>query len=94
MDDKLFASLLDSIQEVKDIEAGKIAPKNFMTIEILDVKEIRKKTGLTQEKFAAAICSSRDAVQSWESLRRNPTGPTKQLLKLISIQPSLITQLS
>lgn len=94
MDDKLFASLLESIQEVKDIESGKITPKNLMTVEILDVKEIRKKTGLTQEKFAAAICSSRDTVQSWESLRRNPTGPTKQLLKLIAMQPHLITQLS
>lgn len=94
MDDKLFASLLESIQEVKDIESGKKTPKSITKVEVLDVKAIRQKTGLTQEMFAKAICCSRDAVQSWESFRRSPTGPTRQLLKLIEMQPALIAQLS
>ena len=55
MDDKLFASLLESIQEVKDIESGKKTPKSITKVEVLDVKAIRQKTGLTQEMFAKAI---------------------------------------
>ena len=61
------------------------------TVDALQVKEIRKATGLTQAKFAAMIDVQLGTLRNWEQGRREPTGPAKALLRasLISIEPPL-----
>ena len=47
--------------------------------EILALRRIRAKTGLTQEEFAAALGASAEMVRAWE---RGPTGPDPVVRKL------------
>ena len=51
------------------------------------MKEIRKKTGLTQEKFSQLIDVNLGTLRNWEQGRREPTGPAKALLKAINNDP-------
>ena len=53
----------------------------------IHVKEIRKKTGLTQEKFSQLIDVNLGTLRNWEQGRREPTGPAKALLKAINNDP-------
>jgi DNA-binding transcriptional regulator YiaG len=55
---------------------------------------LRKKTGMTQDQFSKAICISSRTLQQWEQGRREPEGPAKALLRLVSLKPSLIKLLS
>jgi putative transcriptional regulator len=48
----------------------------------LDIKRIREKYNLTQEKFAALLGISVRTLRNWEQGRRTPEGPAKILLLL------------
>lgn len=53
----------------------------------LQVKEIRKKAGLTQAKFCDLIDVNLETLRNWEQRRREPTGPAKALLRAINNDP-------
>ena len=55
-----------------------------------NVKEIRKKTGFSQSKFAALLGVNVRTLQNWEQGHRHPTGPAKVLLKLVQTDPVLV----
>jgi len=46
-------------------------------VDALQVKQIRKATGMTQAKFAALIDVQLGTLRNWEQDRLQPTGPTK-----------------
>lgn len=57
----------------------------------MDVKAIRRKTGLTAPEFAATYRLPRRTVETWESSRRTGasfTGTTETLLRMIEADPS------
>lgn len=89
MKDELFTDLLASAEEMVAIEQGDLVPNDAMVhrYETLDVKAIRESSGKTRKEFAEIIGASYEAVKSWETKRRNPTGPTKKLLTLIKENP-------
>lgn len=47
-----------------------------------DPKLIREKLGLTQERFAAALCISVGTLRNGEQGRREPSGPAMRLLQI------------
>lgn len=59
----------------------------------LDVKAIRKKLQLTQEKFAYKYGFSLATVRNWEQGRRHPAGAHKNLLKLIEAMPDEVERI-
>jgi putative transcriptional regulator len=84
---KFFDELMESVQEMDDILRGERKPSREFYVDALQVKEIRKATGMTQAKFAALIDVQLGTLRNWEQGRRVPTGPAKALLKAIHNDP-------
>jgi putative transcriptional regulator len=53
----------------------------------IDVRAIRRATGMTQEKFAATYEFSVRTVQEWERGAKKPSGPARTLLRAIKGNP-------
>ena len=53
----------------------------------IDVRTIRRATGMTQAEFAAAFEFSVRTVQEWERGAKRPSGPARTLLRAIKGDP-------
>lgn len=84
---KFFDELMESVQEMDEILRGERKPSREFHVDALQIKEIRKATGMTQAKFAALIDVQLGTLRNWEQGRRQPTGPAKALLKAIHNDP-------
>jgi putative transcriptional regulator len=73
--------LIQSALEALDIAEGKAEPAAFRihVPEVLDVRGIREKTGLSQRAFAAAYGVPLDTLRGWEQGKRQPDGPSRGL---------------
>jgi len=89
MDKTLFDDLKQSLKEAKAIRAGELKASRRFTVNPIDVKAVRAKTGLSQNEFAQMIQISTRTLQNWEQKRRNPTGPAAALLKIVSAEPEV-----
>lgn len=87
MNDELFNALLESVQQADDIIQGKAKPARITAFAEPEVKAVRAKTGLTQERFANVVGVSKRTLENWEQGRRHPTGPARALLKLLDADP-------
>lgn len=89
MKDELFNDLLASANEMVAIEKGECAPKaeDTHSYNIIDVKAIREALGKSRDEFALIVGTSSETIKSWETKRRNPTGPAQKLLRLIQSNP-------
>jgi len=56
----------------------------------VDVKAIRTKLGLTQERFAARFGFNINTLRHWEQGRRVPEGPTRAYLLVIDREPEAV----
>ncbi len=59
---------------------------------LIDVKAVRKRLKLSQEEFAKRYLLSLRTVQEWEQHRREPDGPARVLLFLISRDPNVVAR--
>ena len=87
MNDELFNALLESVEQADDIIQGKAKPARITAFAEPEVKAVRAKTGLTQERFANMVGVSKRTLENWEQGRRHPTGPARALLKLLDADP-------
>ena len=87
MNDELFQALLTSVQQADAIISGKAEPTRSNSFAEPEVKAVRAKTGLTQEKFAMIVGVSKRTLENWEQGRRHPTGPARALLKILDADP-------
>jgi putative transcriptional regulator len=87
MDAKLFKRLVGSMQQMDEIVRGERAPSREFHIDAVEVREIRRATGLSQQKFADMIHVRITTLRNWEQGRRDPTGPAKALLTAIKNDP-------
>lgn len=55
-----------------------------------DVKAIRARFGLSQEKFAKAFAIKLATLRDWEQERRMPHGPARTLLQIIDREPDAV----
>lgn len=97
MRDELFADLLESAEEMVEIEQGIRSPNpvHVHTYSTLDVKAIRESAGVSRQELADLLCVSYDSVSSWENKRRNPSGLTRKVLSMIEHDPTkMIRELS
>ena len=56
----------------------------------VDVKAVRAKLGLSQDRFAATFGVSAKTVRKWEQRERRPTGPARVLLNVINHEPATV----
>ena len=58
--------------------------------EIIDVKAIRQKTGMSQQRFCATFGISLGTLRHWEQGLRAPRGPARVLLKVVDNDPQAV----
>ena len=58
--------------------------------EVIDVKAIRKKTGMSQQRFCATFGISLGTLRHWEQGLRIPRGPARVLLKVVDNDPQAV----
>ena len=87
MNNELFNELLASVQEMDDVVQGKKAAARITEFPEPEVKLIREKVGLSQNRFAMLIGVSKRTLENWEQGRRHPTGPAKTLLRILNADP-------
>ncbi len=87
MNNDMFNELLASVEEMDAIKSGNLEPERQFKFDEPEVKAIRAKIGLTQNKFASLIGVSQRTLENWEQGRRHPTGPARALLKIVDADP-------
>ena len=94
MDEKHFAELLDSVQDMgRHMRGEAVAGAIVREFPEPDVKAIRERTGLSQTQFAHLIGVKPKTLQNWEQKRVRPAGPARALLKIVEANPQALTSL-
>ena len=92
----LFEQLVESVKQMKAIEAGRLKPSRVTRADDLlrsdppDVVLLRARFRLSQAKFAALLGISVSTLQNWEQRRRQPDGPAKVLLRVAAAHPDAL----
>lgn len=82
--------LIGSAKEALAIARGDIKAERVFTVKGPDVAAIRKKLGLSQDRFARRFGLSPATVRDWEQGRRQPDAPARNLLKVIDYAPETV----
>ena len=91
MNDKLFADLLESVQQMDAVVRGKRKPARARVVQgAVEVKAIRAKTKLSQANFARLLNADVATLRNWEQGRRKPQGPARALLKAVDRNPKAV----
>lgn len=95
----VYTSIIQGLDEAAKYQEGKIdarktkiAVKPVESFSSEDIKEIRKRVGLSQVIFASSLGVSKKTVEAWERGRNTPEGPSRRLLQLIRDNPEVIEQ--
>ena len=75
--------ILEGLREIKHGEYGRV-------VNVPDVARIRRKTGLSQARFAALLGVSVRTLQDWEQGRRAPSGAARTLLLIANRNPKAL----
>ncbi|QVM90377.1 helix-turn-helix domain-containing protein [Pseudomonas entomophila] len=84
---RFFEELMQSVEQMDEIIQGQRQPSRQFEIDALQVRNIRKRTGLSQVRFAEMIDVQVATLRNWEQGRREPTGPAKALLRALHNDP-------
>ena len=87
MDKALFDELMASVHEMDGIVKGKKKASRSFDFPDPEVKAIRERMGVSQEKFAVILGVSKRTVENWEQGRRHPTGAARSLLRIVEADP-------
>jgi len=87
MDKDMFNELMSSVQQMDDVVENKKKASRSFNFPDPEVKVIRERMGVSQEKFALILGVSKRTVENWEQGRRNPTGAARSLLKIVEADP-------
>lgn len=94
----LFDDLKEGLEEAIAYEKGmgEAKVRTYMIMPITEyskneIREIRKKAGMTQNVFASYMGVSKKTVEAWEGGRTHPTGPAFRLLNILDKESSVET---
>jgi len=93
---KMGQELIVSMQELLDYSEGKIDLRTSKisispvceTITVDEIKETRRKLGMSQGVFAVVLGVSKKTVESWESGRYTPDGAARRLISIMQSDPT------
>ena len=92
MKERDFDKLVASVKQAGAIKRGKMKPGRTIQMDPADVRSIRKKLDKSQSQFALMIGVSVSTLQNWEQGRRQPEGPARALLKIVSENPEAVAR--
>jgi putative transcriptional regulator len=81
------AEILEGLRELKRGEFGRV-------VNLPDVARTRKKTGLSQARFAQLLGVSVRTLQDWEQGRRAPSGAARTLLLIAAKNPQALLEVA
>ncbi len=89
---KLGREIIEGLKLVEKHVRGEIRlPVRYVEVpDFVDVKAIRKKSGLTQAEFARRYGFSPRSLQEWEQRRRQPEGAVRAYLLVIARNPQAV----
>ena len=82
--------LVESAREALAIAEGEASPARAFSAAAPDVAAIRKRLGLSQDRFAKKFCLSPATVRDWEQGRRQPDTPARNFLRVIDYAPETV----
>ena len=90
-----FDSMMEGLNEAFALARGEQtgAFVHTIAVPVIDVAEIRARTGLSQHAFARSFGVAKRTLLNREQGRRQPTGPAQVLLALIARKPSVVSDL-
>lgn len=84
--EEISSGLEDAITHAKGGKSSAIVHEP----EVINVKAIRKKTGMSQQRFCATFGISLGTLRHWEQGLRSPRGPARVLLKVVDHDPKAV----
>ena len=89
---KVADSIRRGLEQAVAFAEGAADPKVYRVHvpDVIDVKAIRAKLGLTQEQFAARFAFSINTLRHWEQGLRQPEGPARAYLLVIDREPETV----
>ena len=87
---KAFTEISEGLKDAANHAKGKKSGVVEHTSEILDVRAIREKTGMSQERFCATFGISLGTLRHWEQGLRTPRGAARVLLKVVDQNPKAV----
>ena len=93
---KMGQDLIEAMQELVDYSNDKIYLRTSKlnvspvceTISAEEIKETRKKLGMSQSVFAIVLGVSKKTVESWEVGRYTPDGAARRLISVMQTDPA------
>ena len=77
-------------QAAAHAQGRKVRGMRITTVEIPDVKAIRRALHMSQQRFAAAFRIPLPTLKNWEQGRRKPEGPARVLLQVAAKHPEVL----
>jgi len=90
MKQELFEELVESVKQGGAILKGTIEASRRTEFPDSEVRAIRERYGLSQDKFASLLGISVATLRNWEQGRRKPEGPARVLLRVAAEHPEVI----
>jgi putative transcriptional regulator len=87
--------IVESMREALAIARGEIEPTKVHHIPLpltVNVREVRKQTGLSRAAFAEKFALDARAVQDWEQGRRVPDRAARAYLMVIAKRPDAVVE--
>lgn len=85
-----FDSIKAGLSEAIAHAGGKAAGAKLHQPKTIDVKAIRAQVGMSQMEFASSFGISVGTLRHWERGDRQPQGPARVLLQVVSKQPNVV----
>jgi putative transcriptional regulator len=87
---KAFEEISAGLEDAIDHAKGRKSKVVVHQPEPIDVKAIREKAGMSQQKFCATFGISLGTLRHWEQGLRSPRGPARVLLKVVDSDPKAV----
>ncbi len=87
---KLFEEMAQGTADARAWMEGERKGFKATLPDAVDVRGLRKRLRLSQERFADSFGLSVDAVRHWESGRRQPEAAARALLTVIAADPEFV----
>ena len=87
---KAYTEIRDGLEDAIAHAKGKKAKAKEHRLEPIDVKAIREKTGMSQQRFCATFGISIGTLRHWEQGLRSPRGPARVLLRVVEQNPRAV----
>ncbi len=89
-DEDIAAQIAADPDVAPDVSDWPINDERTVIMEPIDIKAIRVKFDMSQERFARTFGLNVAALRDWEQQRRAPRGPARTLLQIIDREPAAV----